>query len=266
MAAIVLAGAPEAPAEEAADPLPPPAAAAPDEPEPEEPEEEEELPAGNPPAPAGAQELMQAVLARLPSEPLTLEGTLVMRRRRGVVLREIPFSVRLEWGADPPRAEYELRDAFGRVTERLTVTRRRDGTLETRRQGGTADDPAGPPALSDPVGGTDITWLDLTLAFLWWPDARLEGAEEFRGSLCDKVTVTPPAPVPGCAAVRLWIDRRLRFIRQAEQLDDQGRRVRQMWVGSVGKIGDRWMIRTMEIERPGTGHRTKLRVENLSEG
>ena len=55
----------------------------------------------------------------------------------------------------------------------------------------------------------------------------------------------------------------MRFLRQVEQLDAAGRRVRRMWVSSVGKIGDRWMIRDMEIERPGRGQRTKLHVEQL---
>ena len=76
--------------------------------------------------------------------------------------------------------------------------------------------------------------------------------------------VTPPEPVPGCAAVRLWVDRRLRFLRQVEQLDAADRRVRRMWVSSVGKIGDRWMIRDMEIETLNSGHRTRLFVDDVS--
>lgn len=63
--------------------------------------------------------------------------------------------------------------------------------------------------------------------------------------------------------MRLWVDRRLRFLRQVEQIDESGAAVRRMWVSSVGKTGDRWMIRNMEVERPNTGQRTKLHVETL---
>ncbi|MDD5705376.1 MAG: outer membrane lipoprotein-sorting protein [Kiritimatiellae bacterium] len=226
-------------------------------------EAEAELPPEELPPPASAGELMQAMLGRLPAEPLTLTGTLTVRRQRGVVLREVPFAMRLHWGDTPPRAEYELRDNFGRVVERMTVQRRADGDVTTRWSGPDGLDATNPPALTAAVRDTDITWLDLTLAFLWWQDARLDGEEEFRGSRCDKVIVTPPAPIPGCAAMRLWVDRRLRFIRQVEQLNSRGERVRRMWVSSIAKTGDRWMIRNMEIERPGTGQRTKLHVANL---
>ena len=52
---------------------------------------------------------------------------------------------------------------------------------------------------------------------------------------------------------------------QAEQLDPQGNTVRRMWVQRVKKTGDRWMIRDMEIESLGSGHRTRLTVDDVSE-
>lgn len=223
----------------------------------------EREPAEEYPPPADARELMRATLARLPVEPLTLKGLLTVRRQRGVVLREVPFAIQLNWGAPQPSAEYELQDNFGRVVERLAVRQLADGTMETRWRGADGQVVTNPPSLADAIQGTDLTWLDLTLSFLWWDDARLDGDEDFRGSRCDKVIVAPPRPIPGCAAMRLWIDRRLRFIRQVEQLDAAGRRVRRMWVSSVARSGDRWMIRNMEVERPGSGQRTKLHVEDL---
>jgi len=216
-----------------------------------------------PPPPQSAREVLQGTLARFPVETLSLTGELIVRRQRGIVLHEAGFAIELAWGEDPPRASYHLQDTFGRERESLTIRRRPDGTAELAWFDAEGAVRGTPPALTDFVQETDITWLDLTLAYLWWPDARLDGEADFRGSTCDLVRVTPPEPVPGCAAVRLWVDRRMRFLRQVEQLDAAGRRVRRMWVSSVGKIGDRWMIRDMEIERPGRGQRTKLHVEQL---
>ncbi|NLF23836.1 MAG: outer membrane lipoprotein-sorting protein [Lentisphaerae bacterium] len=215
------------------------------------------------PPPLNAGAVLAGTLERLPTSPVTLRGEMIVRRQRGVVLRQVPFAIHLDWGAPEPRAEYRLSDSFGRVEERITAIRQSDGSslLTWHREDGT---PAtNPPALSDPVRDTDLTWLDLTLAFLWWPGATLAGEADFRGSLCDIVQVVPPTPLPGCGAMRLWIDRRLRFLRQAEQLDEDGTTVRRMWVSRVGKIGERWMIRDMEVERPGAGQRTKLHVEDL---
>ncbi len=216
------------------------------------------------PPPQSAQEVLRGTLARLPAETIALDGQLIVRRQRGVVLREAGFVVELAWGEEPPRACYRLQDTFGRERESLTVLRRPDGTSDLVWRDASGAVREEHPSLADLVQETDLAWMDLTLAFLWWPDARLDGEADFRGSKCDIVRVAPPEPLPGCGAVRLWVDRRLRFLRQAEQLDESGRRVRRMWVSSVGKVGDRWMIRNLEVERPGSGQRTKLHVERLN--
>ncbi len=215
-------------------------------------------------APASAAEVLAGTLERFPLEPVSLRGQLIVRRQRGVILRQVPFSMELEWGAPEPRASYRLYDNFQRLQAGLVITRRADGSRELQWLGDGTERPAVAPVLTDLVEGTDIAWLDLTLDYLWWPEARLAGEASFRGTLCDLVEVTPPQPLPGCSAVRLWIDRRLRVLRQAEQLDAAGVSVRRMWVSSVGKIDKRWMIRNMEIERPHTGVRTKLQVEELA--
>ncbi len=220
----------------------------------------EDVNASNVP-PASAEALLRDTIARLPVAPLKISGILIVRRQRGIVLRELPFSMLLEWGANPPRATYEVRDPSGRFSPVLEVLRPDGQTAVTRWRDASGRTLSQPPALDAYIFGSDVTWLDLTLDFLWWPEAELAGSETFRGSLCDIVVVKPPEPMPACAAMRLWIDRRLRFIRQVEQLDRNGDPIRRMWVSSVGKSGDRWMIRNMEIDRRGSGHRTKLHVE-----
>lgn len=224
---------------------------------------EQEAGEGEPaPAPVSAAEVLRRAVSVFPSEPVTLFGSLILRRQSGVIVRETPFSMALDWGASPPSATYTLMDAFGRTlaTMRLSRLPSGDNAVEYRDDSG---DPAEPPSPASPVFGTDVTWLDLSLAYLWWTDATLLKPEVFKGSLCDVVEVRPPSPIPGCASVRLWIDRRHAFLRQAEQIGPDGARVRWMWVASVGKINDRWMIRNLEVKRPGTGMQTKIHVDDL---
>ena len=80
--------------------------------------------------------------------------------------------------------------------------------------------------------------------------------------MCHILLVSPPEPIPGCSAMRIWVDTALCCIMQAEQLDPQGKPVRKMWVQNVKKMDDRWMIRDMEIETLNSGHRTRLFVED----
>ena len=211
---------------------------------------------------ADAAAILRAATSLFPVEPVALYGSLIVRRQSGVIVREIPFAMSLDWGASPPVAEYTLMDSFGRTLSSARVTRNASGVTALECLDSEGKQVPAPP-LTAQILGTDITWLDITLAYLWWEDATLLAPETFKGSLCDVVEVRPPAPIEGCAAVRLWIDRKHAFLRQAEQLGPDGTRVRWMWVASVGKIGGRWMIRNLEVKRPGTGFQTKLHVDDL---
>ncbi len=225
-------------------------------------EADEPEPTEMPAPPQSAADVLSGTLSRLPAEPVRIAGSLILRKRHGIVIKEVPYSIDLRWGESPAKATYSLFDGFGRPLRTLSVARYPDGRLAT-----TVTDSNGatnaPPALTDAVEGTDITWLDITLSYLWWKDAELAGEDTFRGALCDIVAVRPPEPIAGCASMRLWVDRKRGFLRQAEQINEKGERVRWMWVASVGKINDRWMIRNMEVKRPNTGVMTKLHVETL---
>ncbi len=214
------------------------------------------------PAPTSVAQVLGGTLARFPVEPVSLSGSLIVRKQAGVLVREIPFTMTLRWGAAPATADYTIFDAFGRVLNTMAVSRAAGGAVTMAYRDGEGKD-LPPPSLTAQIAGTDITWLDITLAYLWWEDGRLLEPQTFKGTLCDVVEVRPPSPLAGCACVRLWIDRKRGFMRQAEQIDADGRRVRWMWVSSVGKINDRWMIKNMEIKRPGTGLQTKLHVDDL---
>ena len=43
-----------------------------------------------------------------------------------------------------------------------------------------------------PIEGTDISWMDLSLSFLWWPDAVLSGREDVKGRDCLVVDTFEP--------------------------------------------------------------------------
>jgi len=210
-----------------------------------------------------AAELLAACTGSLPRERLLLGGTLSVRRQRGMVVAEFPFKLDLDWGASPATVRCDLFLPGGTTAVERVVMRRQDGRSQIALHSGPDLTLQPAPSLAGRVRGTDMTWLDLTLDFLWWPDARLDGSGSVLGRDCHILVVTPPMPVPGCSAVRLWIDRRLHFLMQAEQLDPQGLPIRRMWVQRVRKIDERWMIRDMEIETLGGSHRTRLFVDEL---
>ena len=216
--------------------------------------------------PAGRR-ILAAVRRNLPREPLLIEGSLLVRKRRGFVLSEIPFQMRLEWGAAPPRAVYTVGDAFGGEQERLTVLRDAGKGARFTYMRGDPPAPAPLPDLEAPIRDTALSWVDLTLSFLWWTDAQRVGTEDVRGRPCHVLDVQPAGAGPddgAYARVRLWIDRKLLMLLQAEAFDEAGRAIKRLWIDSFKKVDDRWMIKDMDVQGPSDVRRTRLTVYDVS--
>ena len=106
--------------------------------------------------------------------------------------------------------------------------------------------------------GTDVTWSDVTLEYLWWNDVEeLPEGETVNAQECEVVLLRK-----NDRTVKVWIDKKTGALMQAEELKD-GAAVRRLWGTRIKKFGDRWMANVMEVETLGTGHRTKIIVETL---
>ena len=51
---------------------------------------------------------------------------------------------------------------------------------------------------------------------------------------------------------------------QAVQLDALGRERRRLWIRGMQKVQGRWVFKDLEVETPGTGHRTRLHFDGVS--
>jgi len=212
------------------------------------------------PLPA-ATDVMAELRAALPREPLDIRAELTARDARGAEGAPRLVALELRWGETPPRARYRLLDAFGAPMETLDVTRTTDG--ETRRAFSVGDPPqaAPPPAPDAAVAGTDFTWGDLALDFLWWTNGVTVGREAKKTRPCVVVELSGPAAEGTTAPrVRLWVDERAHALLQAETLDAEGRTLRRLEVKSLRKIADRWTVEDLDVRTPATGSRTRLRV------
>lgn len=213
-----------------------------------------------------ADALLERVILSLPRDPLQLSGELIVRKRRGVVVRRLQFEMALNWGAEPSEARYNLRDALGKDLEQLIVKRPSGRAPEFVYSRGS---PLTHAPLADPYGSlqqSDVSWMDLALSFLWWRGGKISGTEKVLTRECYMVDVPAPAgssAAPGAyASVRLWIDREMNMLLQAEGRDARNEPIRKLWVRSFKRFDDRWMIKDMEIQQTVGDHRTKLRIED----
>src|SRR5436190_14933378 len=58
--------------------------------------------------------------------------------------------------------------------------------------------------LDDKIGGTGITYGDLALKFLYWPDAQVVGADTLRTRNCWKLRLTAPEKDLPYQSILLW--------------------------------------------------------------
>lgn len=180
-------------------------------------------------------ELVASCRAMIPAA-VEIEGRIILRNRRGI-----------------PQAEHDY------------VLTRTNGVTRLAVDGVPLDAPASLPADSglqttDSICGTDVTWSDLTLDYLWWDDFSYDAErtmESVHGQECLVVLMKR-----GGRAVRVWVDRKTGAMMQAEELKD-GIPVRRLWGTRIRKFGDRWAPNVLEVETLGSGHRTKITVEKL---
>ena len=206
--------------------------------------------------------LLAGVINQLPREPIRVTGTLLVRRRRGVPISTYGFELIARWGDAIPRTRYTILDAFGEPLERLELTHGESPTYDYAVGNPLESRPVY--TLDRPVQSTDITWMDLTLSFLWWQAAMIEGADRFKGIDCHVIRVKAPPDRPGTySSVRLWIGKEAGMMVKAEGLDAAGNPVRRLWIQSVQKIDDAYMAKDMEIQKVPSAQRTKLIIAEV---
>jgi hypothetical protein len=237
--------------------------------------------------------LLARVRECIPKEKLLIKGQLRRGTRIGRLEQAFRLELLLELGQKPPTASYTLSDTFGKPIARLTVTRPPDKAAELGYEQGQPIKPAPLPDLNQPIENTELTWNDLSLAFLWWPNGTVVGRDNIRGRDCYVVEVPVPPreqpegkpsakPLPsqdkpppgsntvpqaeapgGVSSVRLWIDDHLIVLIQIEEYDAGNKLLRKLSVKNFKKIGDLWMIKNLDVKRYPTQHRTQIRVDEV---
>ena len=179
---------------------------------------------------ATARELVTNCRTMIPAN-VELSGRIILRNRKGIV-----------------QAEHDYVLARSNSVTRLAL----DGK------------PVEPPSSLIPppssLLGTDVTWSDLTLDYLWWDDFSFDTereGESVHGQVCAVVVLKK-----GDRLVRVWIDRKTGAMMQAEEFQGE-KPVRRLWGTRIKKFGERWMANVLEVETVGSGHRTKITVEEM---
>ena len=105
--------------------------------------------------------------------------------------------------------------------------------------------------LSQSIGGTDVSYEDLTLRFLYWPNAKLEGEEVINGEACYKIRLDNPGKDGAYGVVYVWVHKKYGAFWQirAHSRDKTGTLLKEFQVKEVMKLpnGKGWAIQEMRV-------------------
>ena len=118
--------------------------------------------------------------------------------------------------------------------------------------------------LDERIGGTAVTYGDLALKFLYWPDAQVIGAETLRTRNCWKLRLAAPSKDAPYATVLLWVDKESGALMRMEGYDWKGQLKKRFEVVSAQKIEGRWFLKQMRIEEMEPG-RNKVQLRSYLE-
>jgi hypothetical protein len=109
------------------------------------------------------------------------------------------------------------------------------------------------------VEGTDITFEDLSLKFLYWPKAKIDGTDKVGLSDCWTLRLEPGLEPSAYASLELWVDKARGAFVKGEGFNAAGQEVKEFNVVSFQHDGQGgWMLKKMRIETlsPGGGEST----------
>ncbi len=203
------------------------------------------------PAPS-AQDILESVRLRQTLQQIDLKGQL---RQNNVV---VPFQL----VQNGPRVRY----IFSNPGETLQLQiGDADSRLEEVTSAGV--EKVTPAQFDHKIRGTDVTYEDLALKFLYWPDAQVVGSNNIRTRNCWKLELNAPNRQSQYARMLLWVDKSGGALMRMEGYGPSGALSKRFEVVSAQKIDNRWFLKQMRIEQfqPGTNRvqsRTYLEIKN----
>lgn len=207
-----------------------------------------------------AEQVIDFARAHLPQQPMQIDGILYVKAENGFPKNKYPIQMLLEWGKN--RATYSISDRDSDLQQKMVVHFPEAGTPGYQFFSGAEEAPAAMPDPLSKVGDTDISWADLSLSFFWWPDAKLIDYTSKKGRSAYVIDIPAPETERDLSKVRVWLDMKLGMMIEAAMYGKDGNVQRNMRVVSIKKVQEGfWMVKNLDITRPGEKERTKLQID-----
>jgi len=99
------------------------------------------------------------------------------------------------------------------------------------------------------IRGTDVTFDDISMRFLYWPKAKIIEEAKIKFTKAWVIEIRNPDGQGEYGSVRVWIDKKGKGLIKMEGFEPiKNRKIKELNVQHVKKIGDIWMVDRVRID------------------
>lgn len=102
--------------------------------------------------------------------------------------------------------------------------------------------------LGQSIEGTDLSYEDLAMRFLYWPNGILEGADKIKGQDTWQIRLVNPTGEGRYAQVRAWVHKKSGALMQVVGYNAKGQPLKRFQVTDIMKVGDTYTLRRMRVD------------------
>ncbi len=102
-------------------------------------------------------------------------------------------------------------------------------------------------AYSQEIRGTGVNYVDISMHYLYWPNAKFEATDTVANRLTWRVSVPNPSKSGPYTSMRIWVDKNTGALMRVQGLNANGKVTKQMEVRDVKKVRGVWEPKRIDI-------------------
>ena len=217
-----------------------------------------------PPQQTNANAILKQVLAQFPTHPLELDGSLLIKNKKGFIIYSYRFNATVNINTSTPTAKYSFFIPEAKSFLTLDTVLHPDGSVKTIFRKGLPAKEVDAPPLDSPILGSDITWENLSLQFLKWTNAVYVASDTVLGLHCSIIKLYPTS-YRDTVHYKIWVADKNHALMRFEEYDADNKLKRTIWIKSLKKVDNGFTVKDLEAESFPVIHRTKIKIHSIVE-
>jgi len=102
--------------------------------------------------------------------------------------------------------------------------------------------------ISQKINGTDLSFEDLSMRFLYWKKSKIEGEERISSQKCYRIRLENPGKTGDYSIVNVWVHKKFGSLMKVVGYDHRGMPLKQFQVTDLMKVGKEYTLKRMRVD------------------